>query len=526
MFRSTPRERDALALAARFGVDVREVGKTYNDSATAVLDSVTFPSNPDDMPSFLAENRNTLFANPTIAAAAYQKYAETWAASNAGKDGLRQLDNAAAQGAAGQVAPADLDQRANAEAFKLLQGLMNGGTQDRDKLQRLNLDPRAAAQSPQFLYSQPGGAGVNNRAPGAVAFNDAKVNPKGHKPSNGMKLGDWLVAAGPNTINDVPKSHRGYRATLEDIRDAYSGTVPAEGGFLVPEEFRAELLKLSLEDAIVRSRARVIPMGALKLRLPTIDSNTTVGSVHGGMVAYWTEESAELVESQARFGSILLEAQKLTGLSAVPNELLMDAPGFEAFVMSSWPEALRFFEDIAYIRGSGVGEPLGFLGNSATVVQAAVSGQGANTIKAANIFAMYSRMLPSSVGRSVWLVAQNAMPQLFALAGADNSPLFINNIANGGPVTILGRPVIFTEKVNALGSQGDIALVDLGMYLIGDRMTMQMARSEHARFTRDQTLFRIISRSDGRPWLNTAITPTYGGNDLLSPFVELNATRT
>lgn len=520
MFRSTPRERDAMALAARFGVDVREVGKVFNDSATALLDNITFPDNPNDLPGFLAENRNTLFANPTVAAEAYQRYARTWAKTNAGQDGLRQLDNEAARGAATAEMPAALDAKAHAEAFKLLQGLLNGGTQDREKLQRLNLDPRAGVQA--IPHTSPI---YNRRAPGAVAYNDAKINPKGHRPNNGMSLGDWLVASGPAHINDVPKSHREYRATLEDIRDAYSGTVPADGGFLVPEEFRAELLQLSLEKSIVRSRARVIPMGALKLRMPTIDSNTNVGSVHGGMVAYWTEESAELVESQARFGSVLLEAQKLTGLSAVPNELLGDAPGFEAFVMSSWPEAIRFFEDLAYIRGSGVGEPLGFLANSATVVVAAVNG-AESTITTNNIYDMYARMLPSSAASAVWVVAQNAMPQLFRLAAADDSPIFINNIAGSpGPLNILGRPVIFTEKVNTLGTQGDISLVDLGMYLIGDRMTMQMAKSEHARFTRDQTMFRIISRTDGRPWLNTAITPAYGGTDTLSPFVELEASR-
>lgn len=521
MFRSTPRERDAMALAARFGVDAREVGKIYNDTATAVLDSITFPDNPADMPGFLAENRNTLFANPEVAAAGYRKYAETWAKSAAGQDALRQVDNAAMRGAAEQAIPAGLDERANAEAFKKLQSLLNSADGNRQLLQRLNLDPRSGVTA----VKDPGGI-YNKRAAGAVAYNDAKVNPKGHSPRNGMEFGDWLVAAGPATINDVPKSHREYRATLEDIRDEYSGTVPADGGFLVPEEFRAELLQLSLEASIVRSRARVIPMGALKLRMPTIDSNTNVGSVHGGMVAYWTEESAELVESQARFGSVLLEAQKLTGLSAVPNELISDAPGFEAFVMSSWPEALRFFEDLAYIRGSGVGEPLGFLGNPATVVVAAVNG-AENTITTNNIYDMYSRLLPSSAARAVWLVAQNAMPQLFRLAAADDSPVFINNIAGSpGPLNILGRPVIFSEKVNALGSQGDISLVDLSMYLIGDRMQMQMARSEHARFTRDQTMYRIISRGDGRPWLNTAITPAYGGTSTLSPFVELEATRT
>lgn len=516
MHRSTPRERDLMVLASRFGVDVREVGRVTND----VLEAVTFPDNPADLPGFLEANARTLFANPQVAAAAYTKYAQQFANTAAGRDAARQIDNEAARGAAEQAMPAALDAKAHAEAFKLLQNLLNGGTQDRDKLQRLNLDPRATPTG----YDGKGSAFYNKRAPGAVAYNDANVNPKGHKPGANMSIGDWMVAAAGNTISDVPKSHRELRHTLEEIRDAYSGTVPADGGFLVPEEFRAELLQLALEGSIVRSRARVIPMSALKLRMPTIDSNTNVGSVHGGMVAYWTEESAELVESEARFGSVLLEAQKLTGLSAVPNELLMDAPGFGAFVESSWPEALRFFEDLAYIRGSGVGEPLGFLDNPATV--AVVSNNGANnTISATDIFNMYARMLPGSAGRAVWIVAQNAIPQLFKLASADNAPLFINNIAGGSPVTILGRPVIFTEKVNALGTQGDIVFADLGMYLIGDRMTMQLSRSEHARFTRDQTLFRIISRTDGRPWLNSAITPAYGGTDTLTPFVELETTR-
>jgi len=54
---------------------------------------------------------------------------------------------------------------------------------------------------------------------------------------------------------------------------------------------------------------------------------------------------------------------------------------------------------------------------------------------------------------------------------------------------------------------------------------MQMARSEHVKFLFDQTAFRIIERVDGRPWLNTPITPVNGG-PTLSAFVELNATRT
>jgi hypothetical protein len=47
--------------------------------------------------------------------------------------------------------------------------------------------------------------------------------------------------------------------------------------------------------------------------------------VFGGMIAYWGEEGAALQDSNPKFGRVVLDAKKLTGLSAVPNELLQDS---------------------------------------------------------------------------------------------------------------------------------------------------------------------------------------------------------
>ncbi len=288
------------------------------------------------------------------------------------------------------------------------------------------------------------------------------------------------------------------------------------------------MLEIALEQSITESRATRIPMTALKLRIPLIDVSTNVGQVYGGMVAYWTEEQADLVESQARFGSVLLEAQKLTGLSGVPNELLRDAPGMAAFVERTWPNALRFFGDLGFIRGSGVGEPLGWLGaqNTAAVAVSAVNG-AENTITATNIFDMFSRMLPTSLGVAEWFLAIDAVPQIFKLAAADNSPIYmVNAQTQGAPVNILGRPVTLTEKTRQLGTQAPITSTDPSYYLVGDRQQMEMARSEHAQFTKDKTMFRIIRRVDGRPWLNSPITPANGSTAALTPFVELESSRT
>lgn len=318
-------------------------------------------------------------------------------------------------------------------------------------------------------------------------------------------------------------------ANQRKVQNSFGSTVPADGGFLVPETLRAGLLQTSLESSVVRPRATVIPMESLRVPIPTVDSTSNVSSVFGGIVAYWTEEGAALTESQATFGRVVLEAKKLTAYCVVPNELLADASAFGSFIDQKLPQAISFYEDYAFMTGTGVGEPLGFLNCPASVSATAVSGQGANTIVWENLVAMYARMLPSSLGSAVWIASIDTFPQLATMAlsvGTGGSAIWLNNGAVGPPMTILGRPVIFTEKTPTLGTTGDISFVDLSYYLIGDRQVMQTAASEHYKFANDQTAFRVVERVDGRPWLQSAITPKNNSSSTLSPFVQLSSTRT
>jgi HK97 family phage major capsid protein len=323
----------------------------------------------------------------------------------------------------------------------------------------------------------------------------------------------------------------GIRSAVErmaGLRNAFSSTVPSEGGFLIPEEFRADLLRVALSSAIVRPRARVIPMAVPRIRFPMIDSTSNASSVYGGIVGYWSEEGGTLTASSARFGAVTLDAQKLTGYTEIPNELLADsAISVGAFVDQTFPEAIAWFEDNAFIRGTGVGEPLGFLaaGNAAQISVTKETGQVADTIVWENLVKAYSRMLPTSLASAVWLAHIDTFPELATMAlsvGTGGAPVWLTDGASSSPMSILGRPVIFTEKMETVGDAGDIAFVDLSYYLIGDRQQMSAMTSEHFKFSTDTTAYRIIERVDGRPWLSSAITP-HKGSSTLSPFVKIAA---
>src|SRR5258705_11914365 len=105
---------------------------------------------------------------------------------------------------------------------------------------------------------------------------------------------------------------------------------------------------------------------------------------------------------------------------------------------------------------------------------------------------------------------------------ANSSPVWMTggSIIGEPPLTIYGRPVYFTEKCPALGTTGDINFIDPSFYLIGDRQAITVSASPHFAFSTDKIAYKIIERVDGRPWLQSALTPKNGG-DPPSPVLPL-----
>jgi HK97 family phage major capsid protein len=373
------------------------------------------------------------------------------------------------------------------------------------QLNRLNLDPtgRPVARSKHYNAKAPG-AGLDER------------------------WGTWADYFGATWAGARGADALAAQSDIAKIQNAFGSTVPSDGGFLIPELLRSELLRVSLEQSLVRKNARVVPMDSLTVPYPMLDSTSNATSVYGGVVGYWTEEGGSLTDSSPTFGRIELAAKKLTLYSEIPNELFTDSIiSLQQFMNESYPEALAWFEDCAFIDGNGAGQPLGFLNAPAAVSVAKESGQSAGTILWENIVKCYSRMLPSSINRARWVAHIDTFPELATMAlsvGTGGSAVWMGTPASDGsatpPMTILGRPVDFTEKVSSVGGAGDINFVDFGYYLIGDRQAMQAQTSTEYKFGNDKTAVRVIERVDGTPWIKSAITPRKGSNTL-SPFVKI-----
>jgi HK97 family phage major capsid protein len=137
---------------------------------------------------------------------------------------------------------------------------------------------------------------------------------------------------------------------------------------------------------------------------------------------------------------------------------------------------------------------------------------------------MWSKLLPASWGRAIWAFSPTCVPQLLQLKDGANRAIFIS-IDQGATKSpnwsLMGRPAFPTEKLPAMGTTGDLILVDPSLYIIGDRMQIEIAASEHVNFLKNQMTWRVVERVDGQPWLEKPLT-LQDGSTTVSPFVILN----
>lgn len=397
----------------------------------------------------------------------------------------------------------------NAQIREQAQAVFADMIKDEKSAKRLNLNPIDTRPQAGPIP----GRGINRRAVGAELIGTFDG------------FGDFVQAM---WHRDMPRS----QALLDGAKKvrAYTEKIPADGGFLVPEEFRSQLLEMSLEAAVVRPRATVVPMNSLELSFPAVDETSHASHVYGGITVYRTEEAAALTASNAQFRRVKLTASKQTALANLSNEVIKDTAGaIVVYTNRLVPRAIAFAEDDDFQTGTGAGEPLGMLhpNNTAIISVAKRTGQDADTIVWENIVDMYARMLPSSIANSVWVVTPDAFPQLATMGlvvGTGGGPIWLPDGTGAPTMTLLGRPIVVTEKTPAiLGDIGDISLVDYSYYLIGDRQQLEMASSDHVLFSSDQTQLRFIQRNDGQPWIVSPLTPKNGG-PTLSAVVQL-ATR-
>lgn len=297
-------------------------------------------------------------------------------------------------------------------------------------------------------------------------------------------VGKFLAAMGDND------------ATV--LKDLSEGT-DADGGYLVPTEFRNQLVEKLYKGAYIRRYATVIPMSSDKMDLP-VEGNTV--SVN------WTTELATITQSDPTFATVQLAVNMLAGISRQSRQLLADSALNEAvqdLLIRIFARALGLAEDTAFMVGDGTGEPKGI--RTYTISQT-VAQAGASLADSDLTNLEYTLPYQYRPG-AVYIMHDSRKKLISNLRSTDGRKLHPEIDDKDNP-TLNGYPVVIQQDIptnlGAGTNESEIFFGDLSYYYIGDRQQMfaEVSTQEGSSFEKHRAAVKVGQRLDGKLTLTEA----------------------
>lgn len=356
----------------------------------------------------------------------------------------------------------------------------------------------------------------------AAGAESAEPEKKEEGKKHFSNLGEQLMA-----IRNAAKGNVDERllAVNNEVKGS-SSKVDPDGGYAIQEDFAKNILESAVTTGQILSRVTTytISSNANSMRYMTADeSDLSGGTVFGGVKMQWAAEGGTVASSKPQFRETKIDLEKMMGFAYATDELLQDAAFMNSYYGRAFQLASERLLEGAIIDGDGAGKPLGILHSGATIAVPGTEGQAEGTITADNIMAMWQRGLYRNRSSMVWLAHPDCELQFQGLKMND-TPIWMpeGGLADAPYQRILGRPVIYDDNCAALGSKGDVMLVDLSRYILVKKGTARQDWSMHVEFLTDQMCFRMVLRVNGAPDTTKQIklknTKLYR-----SPFVALDA---
>jgi len=334
------------------------------------------------------------------------------------------------------------------------------------------------------------------------------------KDGNGSEVrtfGDYLIAvrnASQGDQNAIKRLKEHYKAAA--IKDL-SGGAGATGGYTIPDDFRAQLLRpASPASALVTPRATEIRTTGRSVDFPTLDTDTAPSggnAVYGGVVVSLTGEGASKTQTEPAFGTLNIPVYKLAAYTVASDELLDDsAIGLEDLLITLFRGAINEEWEEYFTNGSGSGQPLGFAHTNATGTITVSRTTSGNDFDLSDALAMKKRLLVRDASKVAWGMHPFLEPDLIQLALSGNTLVtYVPNLNDAPPLRLLGYPVVFSEHLADPGDAGDVVLGDFSGYLKVARQDTTIDTSIHYKFVNDQTTWRVVARQGGKPWLSAPV---------------------
>lgn len=300
------------------------------------------------------------------------------------------------------------------------------------------------------------------------------------------------------------------------------------GGYLVPEDFRDQMIQRMLGLVAMRQMAEVIT---------TISDRVTVPVSTGGDDQYtgavrWTkvDESPTGVEAatNATYGQVTIFAHTIMGHVAVSKNLMEDAQGALSILPQlnrQFADSLAIFEDTQFLIGNGVGGPQGVLQNATTGGPYTYGYGTVQTQNSGNATALTAdgfKNMPYQIATQYrqagarWLMSRGSVRVLKTLKDGQNNYLWANRdlqLLTGQPPQLEGYEISETETLASpttaqvttyTANVYPVIFVTKGAYQIVDKVGMDVQRYDDSTTAKSNQIVLVARRRLGGqvilPW--------------------------
>lgn len=294
-------------------------------------------------------------------------------------------------------------------------------------------------------------------------------------------------------VNNDPA---GWARWLQEHRDL-GGEAGAAGGFLVPDEFAADVIMKEgeLSPFATSEFIRIVPMGRDTMNVPVLETRPTVGR--------FRENKPPGANQEPRWLRVELRARKFGEVLPLSNELLSDENiGVLQFLRDLYAEVLAETRNELVTNGTGADEPQGFRRDARIATFGFTGSQTASEDIIDWVNGLYWKLKAKERVNAVWTASSLMLETLDNIKDGEGRPL-MGRLPESPFRTLKGRIVLENDSIpDDLGVGSDESELIYGnfkKYIFGDRQQMAFDTDTGGKFfENDQTAMKVTERYDGR----------------------------
>lgn len=291
-------------------------------------------------------------------------------------------------------------------------------------------------------------------------------------------------------VDEIQSAFRDYITSGSkqafEVYNALQQDNPTQAGYLVaPEQFVLEIIKELADATFMRQKAKVLPplKNAQSLGYPT----RTAGM---SSFAWGTEIQAPTPDTSLAYGKREFKPVPGTSEILISKTLIRNVPDADGIVRGEIVEEVDKNLEIAYMTGTGSGQPLGLFtasNDGIPTTRDISTGNTATEMKFDGLIEAKFSVKDKYQTNCEWIFHRDGIKQLAKLKNSEGQYIWQPSVVMGTPDLLLSKPVNSSEYAPNTFTAGLYVGIygDLKYYWICDSLAMEI-----------QALFELYARTN------------------------------